>query len=102
MFTTNASTAQTNNDKIFTIEESQKAKRKSISFCMNEENMKDMTFYQNYFNNDVSFQKSGEHSKGRMTRIRGAALRDGARPVAEPEQWPDEQLFVQPAVREPG
>lgn len=63
MFTTNANPSQPSNDKIFTIEESQKAKRKSISFCMNEENMKDMTFYQNYFNNEVSFQRSGEHSK---------------------------------------
>lgn len=64
MFTGNSNFPQQNTDKIFTIEESQKQnKRKSISFCMNEETMKDASFYQNYFNNDISISKTNQDPK---------------------------------------
>lgn len=67
MFTANSNFPQQNSDKIFTIEESNKPnKRKSISFCMNEDNMKDATFYQNYFNHDIGMAKSNQDPKSEI------------------------------------
>lgn len=78
IFTNNPNLGQTSGEKIFAMESNPVAKRKSISFCMNEENMKDMTFYQNYFNSDVPFPKTGEANK---SGISGSGLVPGLGPA---------------------
>jgi hypothetical protein len=100
MFSNNSNLPQQNPDKIFTIEETQeRKKRKSFSFCMNEETLKDATFFQNYFNNDIPMQQTAPEPKGNLTsdaRIRSHASQLG---WTEPEQWVDQQLLLQPHLR---
>lgn len=75
MFANPSTFQQPNQDKIFTIEENQKKKkRKSFSFCMNEENMKDAAFLQNYFNSEIPMQQSNPDNKSsanQCSRARG-------------------------------
>jgi hypothetical protein len=70
MFSNGPNLQQQNNEKNFMINDTQvPSKRKSISFCMNEETMKDASFFQNYFNSDISLKKQTENSKGNANKL---------------------------------